>query len=301
MDPGVRLTTMAGNSKLGTFFKRGLRALLPTVLTIGVILLVVNFFSRNIVEPVNDGIRGFLLHTGPGNSIMDAVYNLDPENYVDPDTGKVVWKEIEEDLDEAYWPIIGFVVALGLVFIAGFILASFVGKRILTRFESMMGKFPVVKIIYPYARQVVEFFMKEKAVTFNTVVAIEYPRRGLYSLGFVTGGGLKKITESVGRDMVNVFIPSSPTPVTGYLIFVPARDLIPLPISVDEAIRIAISGGVLIPEHQKNPDDVLSKYEELEAPSITVELSPEELAAALEGIDVKDQDEDDEEPDKTSS
>jgi uncharacterized membrane protein len=291
---------MAGKSKLGTFFKRGLRALLPTVLTIGVILLVVNFFSRNIVEPVNGGIRGFLLHTGPGNAVMDAIYNLDPENYVDPDTGKVVWEEIEKDLDEAYWPIIGFVVALGLVFIAGFILASFVGKSILTRFESMMGKFPVVKIIYPYARQVVEFFMKEKAVTFNTVVAIEYPRRGIYSLGFVTGGGLKKITESVGRDMVNVFIPSSPTPVTGYLIFVPARDLIPLPISVDEAIRIAISGGVLIPEHQKNPDDVLSKYEELEAPSITVELSPEELAQALEGIDVPDQDED-EEPDKTSS
>ena len=314
---------MAVKSSLGLFFKRGLRALLPTVLTIGVILIVVNFFADNIVEPVNRSIRGFLVETGVGHSLMDAVFSIDieAEQYAIPPTdsdyveGKprknIRWDDVAADLEEAYWPIIGFFVALLLVFIAGFILASFVGKRILGRFENMMGKFPVVKVIYPYARQVVEFFMKEKAVTFNTVVAIEYPRRGIYSMGFVTGNGMKVITEKAGKDMVNIFIPSSPTPVTGYTIFVPVADVIPLPITVDEAVRIAISGGVLIPEHQKNPEDTLSKYQDLEAPSITVEISPEELSEVLEGIEAPhvqgdgDQGEGAQEagdpPDKTSS
>ncbi|MEN8151468.1 MAG: DUF502 domain-containing protein [Planctomycetota bacterium] len=298
---------MAVKASLGLFFKRGLRALLPTVLTIGVILIVVNFFSDKIVEPVNRSIRGFLVDTAAGHVVLDAVYGIDvdDENYKHPsglDAGKVDWDKVGDDLREAYWPFIGFFVALLLVFIAGFILATFVGKRILGRFENMMGKFPVVKVIYPYARQVVEFFMKEKAVTFNTVVAVEYPRRGIYSLGFVTGNGLKKITKTTGRDMVNIFVPSSPTPVTGYTIFVPVEDVIPLPITVDEAVRIAISGGVLIPEQQQNPEDTLAKYGDLEPPSITVEIDPEEMSKVLEGIDdADDQAGDDTSPDRTSS
>jgi len=302
---------MAVKSSLGLFFKRGLRALLPTVLTIGVILIVVNFFAKNIVEPVNHSIRGFLVNTVPGNVVMDAVFSVDvdAEQYAIPPTdddyveGKrnIRWDKVRVDLKQAYWPILGFFVALLLVFIAGFILATFVGKRILGRFEVMMGKFPVVKIIYPYARQVVEFFMKEKAVTFNTVVAVEYPRRGIYSLGFVTGNGMRIISKATGRDMVNIFIPSSPTPVTGYTIFVPVADVIPLPISVDEAIRIAISGGVLIPDHQKNPEDTLARYQDLEGPSITVEISPEELSEALEGIDAPDHQAGEDPPDRTSS
>ena len=308
---------MAVKSSLGLFFKRGLRALLPTVLTIGVILIVVNFFSDNIVEPVNRSIRGFLVDTKPGHAVMYAIFDIDvdDEEYRltaaddEFDEGRrrnVDWDEVAADLKEAYWPVIGFFVALLLVFVAGFILATFVGKRILGRFENMMGKFPVVKVIYPYARQVVEFFMKEKAVTFNTVVAVEYPRRGIYSLGFVTGNGLKKITETTGRDMVNIFVPSSPTPVTGYTIFVPVADVIPLPITVDEAVRIAISGGVLIPDEQQNPEDTLAKYGDLEAPSITVELSPDELAAAFDEIDAADRpggghSPDDTSPDRTSS
>jgi len=300
---------MAVKRSVGLFFKRGLRALLPTVLTIGVIVIVVNFFADNIVEPVNKSIRGFLVNTRTGNVIMDAVFSVDvdsetyaiPFDDADYREGKrnIRWEKVTEDLEKAYWPIIGFFVALLLVFIAGFVLATLVGRRILGRFENLMGKFPVVKIIYPYARQVVEFFMKEKAVTFNTVVAIEYPRRGIYSIGFVTGNGMKIIVEKSGQDMVNIFIPSSPTPVTGYTIFVPAADLIALPITVDEAIRIAISGGVLIPEHQQNPEDTLSKYTDLQAPSITVELSPEELRKALRGIEEPDQA--GEEPDSTSS
>ena len=230
-------------SRLGVFFKRGLRALLPTVLTIGVIVIVYNFFADSIVEPVNRGIRAFLIGTWPGKRILDMVLEVDVDGRSRQDLAQI--------LDQAYrsapWlePLIGFTVAFGLVFVAGFILATLVGKRFLGIFERAMTHFPVVKIIYPYARQVVEFFMREKTVKFHTVIAIEYPRRGLYSLGFVTGLGLKDLNRATSGTFINVFIPSSPTPVTGYVIFVPVEDAIPLRLTVDQAIRFdeAVSKG----------------------------------------------------------
>lgn len=269
---------------LGTFFKRGLRALLPTVLTLAVIVVVYNFFADNLVKPVNDGIETFFMKTGPGRNLMDSIFSIDvdAETYripaSDPDyrvgSENIAWDQVKKDLDKVYPPIVGFILSLLLVFSAGFVLATFVGRRILSRFENVMGRFPVVKVIYPYARQVVEFLMREKQVTFNSVVAIEYPRRGLYSMGFVTGLGLKTLNEETGKSLVNVFIPSCPTPVTGWVIFVPAEEIIPLPISVDEAVRFAISGGVIIPDGQKNPDTILERFQQIEVP--TIDKRPEE-------------------------
>lgn len=267
---------MSAKSKLGTFFKRGLRALLPTVLTIGVLVIVVNFFSDNIVGPVNDGIETFLMKTKPGRSVLDSVFAIDvhAETYRITDKRRregsenIDYEEVRRDLDKVYPPILGFFVALFLVFVAGFVLATFVGRRVLGRFEAAMGKFPVVKIIYPYARQVVEFFMREKTVRFNSVVAVEYPRKGIWSIGFVTGIGMRRMNELSGRTLVNVFIPSSPTPVTGYVIFVPVEETLPLPLTVDQAIRFAISGGVLIPEDQKNPEEILERFRQIEPPSV---------------------------------
>jgi uncharacterized membrane protein len=257
----------AKKSWFKVFLKRGLRALLPTVLTIGVIVIVYNFFADSIVAPVNRGIRTFLVSTWPGRQVLDIV--------LEADLDILTRKQVAEVLDQAYrsapWlePLIGFTVAFGLVFVAGSILATLVGKRILGRFEGAMSHFPVVKVIYPYARQVVEFFMREKTVQFNSVIALEYPRRGLYSLGFVTGLGLKDLNKASGETLINVFIPSSPTPVTGYVIFLPLKDVIPIPITVDEAVRFAISGGVIIPEGQRNPEDVLERFREIAPPSLT--------------------------------
>jgi uncharacterized membrane protein len=112
---------------------------------------------------------------------------------------------------------------------------------------------PVVKQVYPYVKQVVDFlFSDDSPMEFNRVVALEYPRKGLWSVGFVTGDSLRTLRESSGK-AVSVFIPSSPTPFTGYTITVPVEELIEMPISVEEAIRFAISGGVLIPDHQIPP------------------------------------------------
>ncbi len=265
-------------SRLARFFKRGLRALLPTVLTIGVLVIVYNFFAQYVVAPVNQGIEAFLLDTDPGNRLLESVFAIDvhAETYRIPATNpdyrvgreNIRWDQVRKDLDEKYPTIIGFLVALILVFVAGFFLASFVGRRVLSRFEAGMARFPVVKIIYPYARQVVEFLMRERTVKFHTVVAVPYPREGVYAIGFLTGLGFRKLNEATGDTCLNVFVPSSPTPITGWVIFVPAKDVIPLPITVDEAARFCISGGVIVPESQQNPETILDRFRNLQIPTI---------------------------------
>ena len=242
-------------SRLRVFFKRGLRALLPTVLTVAVFVLAFNFLYDNIAEPINGGIKTLLLRTGLGQAPLRTFYDIDLESEryritagepgFDPKAGeRVDWKLARQDLDERFHGWIGFVIAVTLVFVFGFFLATFVGSRLFQRAEALIERFPGVKVVYPYAKQVVEFFTADKKLEFHSVVAFEWPRRGLWVIGFVTGNGFEVIDRRAEGQLVNIFLPSCPTPVTGYVLFVPVEDLILLPISVDDAVRFIISGGV---------------------------------------------------------
>jgi uncharacterized membrane protein len=108
-------------------------------------------------------------------------------------------------------------------------------------------RFPIIRFIYPLFRQVTDFVFSERRLQFQTVVAIEYPRRGIWSIGFLTGHGFDAIERRVGQRLVSVFVPSSPTPMTGYLVFIPEEDVRPISITVEEAFRLVLSGGVIRP------------------------------------------------------
>jgi len=144
-------------------------------------------------------------------------------------------------------PLIGVVLSLLLVIWLGWLVGGFVGRRVVTKVDRMFHAIPLVRTVYPYSKQLVEFFFAEKKIDFDTVVSIPYPGSHLYSLAFVTNRALKTIQAGVGEEMITCFVPSSPMPMTGYTLFVKARDIIPLKITVDEALRITMSGGVLIP------------------------------------------------------
>jgi uncharacterized membrane protein len=154
---------------------------------------------------------------------------------------------LRRSVEERVHPLIGVVLSLLLVLWLGWLVGGFVGRRIVTRVDRMFHAIPLVRTVYPYSKQLVEFFFAEKKIDFDTVVAIPYPGYHLHSLAFVTNHALRTIQESVGEEMVTCFVPSSPMPMTGYTLFVRARDIIPLKITVDEALRITMSGGVLIP------------------------------------------------------
>lgn len=155
------------------------------------------------------------------------------------------------DVQDVVHPVVGVVASLLVVLSLGWLVGGFVGRRLVTRLDHAMHVIPIVKSVYPYSKQLVEFFFAERSLDFDTVVAVPYPSPGLWSIGFVTKSHMRTLVHSTGKQLVSVFVPSSPMPMTGYTIFVEQTRLIPLPMTVDEALRITISGGVLLPPHEQ--------------------------------------------------
>jgi len=155
----------------------------------------------------------------------------------------------------------GFIIAILGIFFIGVFAASFIGRRLWRLVERLIVTIPFVKTIYPYAKQVTEFVFGESQVEFSHVVAIEFPRKGVWQIGFVTGHGLLQLKEHTGKKMVNVFVPSAPTPVTGYVVFMCADEVIFLDMTVEEVLPLIISGGVVVPDRQLTPEG-LEKFKE---------------------------------------
>ncbi|MCH8823879.1 MAG: DUF502 domain-containing protein [Planctomycetes bacterium] len=245
------------------FFVRGLVVLLPSVLTLWIMVKAYQFVDVNIADPVNAGIRFTVNSAADVWSPLDNLLSDEQtEAYLEAEriaTG-LSDEEIKslararkiEDWWEARWymRMIGIIVAIVAVYIAGRLLGGFFGRRIYRKIEGLIVAVPIFKQVYPHIKQVVDFlFSDEQKAKFNRVVLIEYPRKGIWSIGLMTGDTMKSITKESG-DAVTVFIPSSPMPATGYTITVPKKDLIDMPITVEEAMRFTISAGVLIPSSQ---------------------------------------------------
>jgi uncharacterized membrane protein len=277
------------SSDFKRFFIRGLVVLLPSVLTLWIIVKAYQFVDNTIAEPINAGVRAVMVQVtwAPLRNAFDPTPEAigkekrlrEDRGIVDPDVNKIRAELRAANIrqwwaDRWYMNVIGLIVAVVAVYVAGRLLGGFFGRRISRKLESLITTLPVFKQVYPYVKQIVDFlFSDERPLTFNRVVVVEYPRKGVWSVGFLTGETMKTIREKAG-DSVTVFIPSSPTPFTGYTITVARNEVIELPITVDQAIRFAVSGGVLVPEHQ------LVRPEEEEKPAGPPLPSGEEAATA---------------------
>jgi uncharacterized membrane protein len=147
--------------------------------------------------------------------------------------------------------LLASIVGMALVVVLGFLARNYFGRKLVSLLEWFVTRVPVVKSIYPHAKQLVEFFFTDnKPIEFETVAVLEYPRRGLWSIVFVTGTGLRSVQEFTQKRMVTVYVPSSPAPMTGYTMVVAADDVIQIDISVEEAMKYVISGGVLAPKDE---------------------------------------------------
>lgn len=149
--------------------------------------------------------------------------------------------------------VIGLIVAIILIYMVGVLVSGFIGRRMHKRGEELIAQVPLIRRIYPSVKQVTDFFFGQEgadAMKFNRVVAVEYPRKGIWSVGLVTGDTMRDIESSAGEPCLTVFIPSSPTPFTGYVITVPKKEAVDLPVSIEEALKFAVSLGVLVPPRQ---------------------------------------------------
>ena len=267
----ARVEPRTFRSDFRRFFVKGLVVLLPTVLTLWILVKAYEFIDGGIAQPINGGIRFVINKATPHVEMLektfepsDAAVERETERRREADRSKTAQNEARSYLRDQrilewwnerwYMNFIGLFVAILSVYFAGRLLGGLLGRSLYSKIERLLTTIPVVKQVYPYVKQVVDFlFSDDKPIQFNRVVVVEYPRKGVWAVGLVTGSTMRSIEESSG-EAITIFIPSSPTPFTGYTITVPRSEVRELPISIDEALRFTISGGVLVPPHEAIPD-----------------------------------------------
>ena len=142
---------------------------------------------------------------------------------------------------------IGILLALLVLLGTGLIAANYFGKRIVSFWESLLERIPLVRNIYSAVKRFAEIVLADSSQSFSKVLLIEYPRRGLYSLSFQTSQNLGEIQGKTGEDLVCVFVPTTPNPTSGLILMVPEQDVIELDMGVEDALKMVISLGVVVP------------------------------------------------------
>lgn len=212
-------------ARLRTYFLAGVLVTAPIAITIWLAWEVIEFFDRQI------------------QGLIPAPYN--PEQYLPfsiPGLGLVV-----------------FVIALTLI---GALTAGFIGRQIVELGEGVLARMPVIRSIHGAVKQIFQTVLAQKSDAFRQVVLVEFPRRDAWSLGFVSGITQGEIREVTAGEMLNVFVPTTPNPTSGYLIFVPRQDVIPLAMTVDEGIKLVVSGGIVMPPNRR-PKAVVEEVPEI--------------------------------------
>ena len=150
-------------------------------------------------------------------------------------------------------PGFGLVTALVGITLVGFLTANLIGRTILAYGESILNRMPLIRGVYKGLKQIFQTVLAEKSNSFNKAGLIEYPRKGIWSMVFLateTKGEVDSLLREDGMDTLSVFLPTTPNPTSGFLLFVPRQDVIILDMSVEEAAKLVISAGLVAPEYQ---------------------------------------------------
>lgn len=154
-------------------------------------------------------------------------------------------------------PGLGFLLTIIVLLLTGVLAANFVGKSMVSFGESLLDRIPFVRSIYSATKNFTEIVFSGSGQSFKKVLLIEYPRKGIYSLAFQTSSELGEVQERVGEDLVCTFVPTTPNPTSGYIIVLPKKDIIELDMEVEEALKMIMSLGVVVPSWDKKDLDDL--------------------------------------------
>ena len=148
-------------------------------------------------------------------------------------------------------PGIGLLFVFILLTFIGFLTAGLIGRFIIKLGERIISRLPIIRSVYGALKQIFESVLASSSKSFREVVLIEYPRKGVWAIGFITGDTKGEVQNSTKENMVNVFLPTTPNPTSGFLLFVPRKDVIILDMNVEEGIKMVISGGIVTPKQKK--------------------------------------------------
>ena len=150
---------------------------------------------------------------------------------------------------ESLAPVIGLLITLLLIYLAGLLSTNLFGVRILCAFDRLILRIPVVKAVYGGSKQLLEALSATGKGSFSQVVLAEYPRKGVYTVGFVTRESIRTVSPAMGQQpMAAVFLPTTPNPTSGWIAILPREGLIPLSLSVEEGLKLVVSGGIVLPK-----------------------------------------------------
>ncbi len=169
-------------------------------------------------------------------TLMDRTLSLLPKEY-QPD-----------HLLGFHLPGLGVIFTVLVVFFTGMLVTNFIGYRLVIVWEGLLSRIPLVRTIYNAVKQLMNTIFSSSGDSFRKVLLIEYPRQGIWSIGFQTNSGFKLAPQPLTEDLLTVFIPTTPNPTSGFIILVPKSQAMELPLSVDEGLKLVISLGVVMPD-----------------------------------------------------
>jgi len=171
---------------------------------------------------------------------MDAILRYVPARY------------LPETYLHIHIPGLGLILVVFLVFAVGLLTRNFVGRKMVHLGEKIVDRIPLARIIYVGVKQLLEALFFQKTKAFEKAALIEYPRRGIYAICFITGESKGEVQCKTNKNMINVFVPTTPNPTSGFYILIPENELIILNMSVEDAFKLIVSGGIVSPNEAKN-------------------------------------------------
>ena len=201
-------------TSLKNYFLTGLLVILPIFITVYVILSLIR--------------------------AMDAILKYIPAKY------------LPETYLQIHIPGLGLILVVILVFVVGLLTRNFIGRKIVQLGENIVDRIPLVRVLYTGVKQLLEPLFLQKTNAFKRVALIEYPRRGVHVIGFVTGESKGEVQSKISKNMMNVFVPTTPNPTSGFYILIPEDEVVYLNMSVEDAFKLIISGGIVSPPEKRN-------------------------------------------------
>jgi uncharacterized membrane protein len=150
-------------------------------------------------------------------------------------------------------PGLGFLLSGVVLLVTGMVVTNLLGRNMVKVWESLLARIPVVRAIYSASKQLTETLFSGSGKSFRKVVLVRYPHPGLWSLAFLTGDGMAEANRKTGRNLVNIFVPTTPNPTSGFFLMVPREDMIELDMPVDVGIKLILSAGAVSPEGRPEP------------------------------------------------
>ena len=198
-------------SRIRSWFFTGILVMTPLILTIYVVWTFITFVDNLVVPLVPIDYR-------PSNYLPFSI------------------------------PGLGLIIVFLFTTFVGVLATGLLGRSLIRLWENILNRMPVVRSVYSAIKQILETVMATQSDAFRQAVLVEYPRKDIWAIGFVTGSTKGEVSENVDKKMVNVFMPTTPNPTSGFLLFFPESDLIFLEMSVEDALKLVVSGGMVVPK-----------------------------------------------------